>query len=142
QLDLADGWRSAKRQVPLSQSYPAQRSLIECISPADEPLLTNKYLFAARCREAGLPSATLLGEFLDGRPNGKLEDLPATDLFSKPTASSFGRGANLWRYDRDQDCFFNAVTDQRFSREAMLDHLRDVSRRFGAVILQQRHSNH
>jgi putative polysaccharide biosynthesis protein len=142
QLYLPDRWRSRMRQVPSSQSCAAQFSLIERTRVTDFQLLGEKHLFAARCKEAGLPSTPVLGEFIDGHPDGKLESLPVTDLFSKPTHRFGGAGAKSWRYDRSQDCFFNAETGQKFSREALLEHLCDLSRQDGRVILQQRLRNH
>ena len=142
QLYLPDRWRSRTRQfADDSQSYPAQLFLIERKRPSDFQLVLSKHLFAARCIEAKLPSVPLLAEFVDGHPNGKLEGLPAIDLVSKPAISGSGWGVELWRYDRGQDCFFNAVTNQRFSRDALHDHLCDLSssRR---VILQERLKNH
>ena len=109
--------------------------------PPTSGLVQDKHLFAARCKEAGLPSVPLLAEFVDGHPDGKLEGLPAIDLFSKPANQGSGNGVESWRYDRGQDCFFNAVTDQKFSRDALLDHLCDLSRS-GRVILQERLRNH
>ena len=141
-LYLPERWRSRMRIFPKSVSIPALASLIERNRAPDAEFLGHKHLFAARCKEAGLPSAPLLGEFIDGHPDGKLESLPVTDLFSKPTNRSSSYGARLWRYDPSPDCFFNAETGQKFSREALLEHLCDLSRQYGGVILQQRLRNH
>ena len=140
QLYLPERWRSRTRQFPKSQSIPAQQFLIKLTCPPDAPLL-HKHLFARRCIEAGLPSIPVLAEFVDGHPEGKLEGLPATDLFSKPASQTGGQGSESWRYDRDQDCYFNAATDQQFSRDALLDHLCNLSK-CGRLILQQRLKNH
>jgi Sugar-transfer associated ATP-grasp len=142
QLYLPDRWRSRTRQFPdESQSIPAQQFLIECKRPSDFQLVHGKHLFPARCEEAKLPSVPLLAEFVDGHPNGKLETLPAIDLVSKPADLGSGYGVESWRYDGGQNCFFNAVTNQRFSRDALHDHLCDLSssRR---IILQGRLKNH
>ena len=127
--------------IPEGVSGPAQRLLIELNRPPDCQLLDQKHLFAARCKETGLPSVRLLAQFIDGHPDGKFEGLPATDLFSKPANQRWGNGAEAWRYDRGQDCFFNAATDQRFSSDALLDYLCDLSRSW-PVILQKRLRNH
>lgn len=140
QLYLPDRWRSRKRQVPESQCVPAQVSLIERNGPADFQIVQSKHLFAARCREAGLPSVPSLAEFADGRRDGEPAGLLATDLVSKPANQNCGNGVEVWRYDRAQDCFFNAETDRRFSRDALLDHLRDLSRS-QRIILQERLKN-
>ena len=142
QLYLPDRWRSRMRQFPDdSQSIPAQEFLIERKRPSDFQLVLGKNLFAVRCKEAKLPSVPSLAEFVDGQADEKLESLPAIDLVSKPANLGSGYGVELWRYDRGQDCFFNAVTDQRFSRDALHDHLCDVSNS-GRVILQKRLKNH
>jgi len=141
QLYLPDRWRSRMRQFPESQSVSAQEFLIERNRPPDIPVLGGKHLFAARCKEAKLPSVPSLAEFVDGHPDGKLEGLPALDLVSKPANGGSGRGVESWQYDRGQDCFFNAVTDQRFSRDALRDHLCDLSRS-GRVLLQEKLKNH
>ena len=140
QLYLRDR-RSRMRQIPTSQSSPAIRSLLNRTLPVDRELLRDKHLFGARCREAGLPTGILVGEFADGCVDGKLKSLPATDLFSKPARSSWGEGANLWRYDQGHDRFFNALTDQSFSRKALLNIFCDLSR-VGRIIVQQRLRNH
>ena len=142
QLYFPDRWRSRMRQFPDdSQSIPAQQFLIERKHPSDFQLVDSKHLFAARCKEAKLPSVPLLAEFVDGHPDAKLEGLPGMDLVSKPANLGSGYGVESWRYDRGQACFFNAVTDQRFSRDALHDHLCDVSNS-GRVILQERLKNH
>ena len=129
QLYLPDRWRSRMRQFPDdSQSYPAQEFLIERKRPPDFQLVRYKHLFAARCKEANLPSVPLLAEFVDGHPDGKLEGLPAINLISKPANSGSGYGVESWRYDRAHDFFFNAMTGQRFSRDALREHLCDLSK--------------
>jgi hypothetical protein len=142
QLYLPNRWRSRMREFPdESQSIPAQQFLIERIRPFDFQLVDGKHLFAARCKDAKLPSIPVLAEFVDGHPVGKLESLPAIDLVSKPANSGSGYGVESWRYDPDQDCFFHPVTDQRFSRAALHRHLCDLSS-CGRVILQERLKNH
>jgi hypothetical protein len=142
QLYLPERWRSRTRQFPhLSQSVPAQLCLNNLTCPPDFQLLQNKHLFVRRCEETGLPSIPVLAEFVDGHLEGKLKRLPATDLFSKPAGQYCGKGAESWRYDPHLDCFFNAATDQKFSRDALLNYLGSLSKseRF---ILQQRVRNH
>src|SRR5262249_23624024 len=112
-----------------------------CAVPVDSEFLKDKRLFAARCKEAGLPTPVLIGEFVDGRVDGKLEGLPATDLFSKPAVSSWGKGAHLWRYEQDQDRFFSVLADQSFSREVLLNLFCHLSRS-RRIIVQQRLRNH
>ena len=142
QLYLPERWRSRKRQFPWrSQSKPALHFLSKLNRTLDLPLLENKHFFGRRCIEAGLPSVPVLAEFVEGHPEGKLEGLPATDLFSKPAMHTSGKGGESWRYDRDQDCFFNAATDQQFSRDALLNYLCNLSKR-GRLILQKRLKNH
>jgi putative polysaccharide biosynthesis protein len=139
QLYIPERWRARTRHFPrCSQSRPA---LLLLFRTPDCQLLDQKHLFAARCKEAGLPSIRLLAQFIDGHPDGKIEGLPATDLFSKPAIQYGGSGAEAWRYDRGQGCFFNAVTDQKFSCDALFDYLCDLSRS-GRVILQNRLRNH
>jgi Sugar-transfer associated ATP-grasp len=141
QLYMPERWRTRTRQFQYSQTLPALRSLNEHSRSPDFQVLDQKHLFAAHCEEAGLPSVRLLAQFIDGHPDGKIEGLPETDLFSKPANQYGGIGAEAWRYDRSQDCFFNAATDQRFSSDALFDHLCDLSRS-GRVILQNRLRNH
>jgi hypothetical protein len=141
QMYIPERWRSRMRQFPTSRSSSALSFLIERNRAPDHQSLA-KHLFALRCKETGLPSAPVLGEFVDGRPDGRLESLPATDLFSKPTGRRSGSGAMAWRYDRNQDCFFNTETGQKFSREALVEHLCVLSRQHGRVILQPRLVNH
>jgi Sugar-transfer associated ATP-grasp len=141
QLYLPERWRARKRQFPKdSQSGPAQQLLMER-SPQECQLLIQKHLFAARCKEAGLRNVRLLAQFIDEHPDEKFEALPAKDLFSKPANGKWGGGAESWRYDRGQNCFFNASTDQKFSGDALFDHLCDISRS-GRVILQNKLRNH
>lgn len=142
QLYLPERWRARTRQFPKrSQSGPAQQLLIERTRPPDCRLLDQKHLFAARCKEVGLPSVHLLAQFIDGYPDGKFEGLPATDLFSKPANQRWGIGAEAWQYDRGQDCFFNAATEQKFSLDSLFDYFCDLSRSW-PVILQKRLRNH
>src|SRR5262249_34041191 len=119
----------------------AIRLLVERTFPVECKLVGEKHLFHARCKEAGLPTAILIGEFAGGRIDGKLERLPATDLFSKPTRSAMGRDAHLWRYDQSQECFFDALTDQSFSGEALLNLFCHLSR-FERIVVEQRLQNH
>ena len=143
QLYLPARWRSRRQQFPDSQSYSAQEHLIERKRPRDLPLVRYKHLFAASCEEAKLQSVPLLAEFVDGHPDGKLEGLPAINLVSKPANSGSGRGVESWRYDRTHDFFFNAMTGQRFSRDALREHLCDLSKSLiGRIILQERLKNH
>ena len=112
-LYLPTCWRSRKRQFPDdSQLISAQQCLIEQKRPPHFQLLRDKHLFAAYCREAKLPSVPLLAQFVDGHPDRARENLQAIDLVSKPTNSGSGYGVESWRYDRAQDCFFNAMTDR------------------------------
>ena len=142
QLYIPERWRTRTRHFPrCSQSRPALRLLVEHNRTPDSPLLDQKHLFAARCKEAGLPNIHLIAQFIDGHPDGKFEVLPAIDLFSKPAVQYGGSGAKAWRYDRDQSCFFNVATDQRFSGNALFEDLCDLSRS-GRVILQKRLRNH
>ena len=139
QLYIPERWRARTRHFPrLSHSRPALLSLVR---PPDNELLDQKHLFATRCNEAGLPTIRLLAQFIDGHPDGKFEGLPAADLFSKPALQYGGSGAEAWRYDRGQSCFFNVATDQKFGSDALFDHLCDLSRS-GRVILQKRLRNH
>jgi hypothetical protein len=115
--------------------------LIKRYPSSDYQVLGRKDLFAARCKEAGLPSVRSLAQFIDGHPDGKVEGFPAVDLFSKPVGQGCGVGAALWRYDVNHDCFFNAATGQKFSSQALLDYLCVLSRS-GPVVIQQRLKNH
>jgi hypothetical protein len=142
QLYIPERWRSRTRQFPTySQSGPAQRLMIEHTRSPDLQFIDQKHLFAARCREVELPHVPLLGQFIDGHPSGIFEELPATDLFSKPARQRWGIGAQAWRYDQEHGCFFNVATDEKFSSDALRVYLCNLSRS-EPVILQQRLRNH
>jgi Sugar-transfer associated ATP-grasp len=142
QLYLPERWLSRTRQFPTySQSGPAQLLMIEHTRSPDFQFIQQKDLFAARCKEAELPHVPLLGQFIDGHPSGTFEKLPATDLFSKPARQRWGIGAEAWRYDQSHGCFVNVATDEKFSSDALLVYLCDLSRS-GRVILQQRLRNY
>ena len=129
QLYLPQRWRSRARQFPkLSHSGPAQLSLLERTLSPDFQLLNQKHLFAAHCKEAGLPTVRLLAQFIEGQPDRKIEHLPLTDLFSKPAHQRRGIGAAAWRCDQDQGCFFNATTNEKFSSDALLHYFCKLSR--------------
>ena len=70
-----------------------------------------------------------------------LKDYQQQICFRNQRIQYEGRGAGAWRYDRGEDCFVNAATDQKFSSDALSDYLRDLSRS-GRVILQNRLRNH
>jgi hypothetical protein len=142
QLYLPERWRSRARQFPMhSQAVKAQYYLNKRDCPADFEPLQNKHLFAARCKEAGLPSVPTLAEFVDGHPERDFRDLPRMDLLSKPVNLFAGTGVVSWRYDQTRDCFTDSLTGQKFSRDALLDHLCGLSK-CGRVILQPRLRNH
>src|SRR5262249_38051248 len=120
QLYLPDRWRSRIRQLPAYQARSALILMLDLHSPdSDYNFLLQKHLFVVRCKEAKLPHVPLLGQFIDGKPSGNFEKLPATDLFSKPADQRWGIGAEAWRYDQSQRCFFNFATDQKFSSAAL-----------------------
>jgi hypothetical protein len=142
QLYLPARWRSRMRQFPdESQAIPAQQFLVQRKRPSDFQLVYEKHLFAGRCKEAKLPSVPSLAEYVDGQPDGKLKDLPAIDLVSKPANLGSGYGVESWRYDHGRNCYFNAVTDQGFSGDALHAHLCDLSKS-RRVIVQERLKNH
>jgi len=71
---------------------PAVRST-ECLS--------DKALFADRCRQHGLPAVSALKVFENGRvvrSEGSEADLPEFDLFVKKLRGTGGRGAERWEY--------------------------------------------
>jgi hypothetical protein len=139
QLYIPERWRARTRHFPrCSQSRPA---LLLLTRPPDIRFIDQKHLFASRCKEAGLPHIPLLAQFIDGYPDGRLEQLPAADLFSKPAIQFAGSGADAWRCDRRRSCFFNIASEQRFSSDALFDYLCNLSRS-GRVILQKRVKNH
>jgi hypothetical protein len=143
QFYLPERWRSRKRQFPRSRISHTLIFLIVRSCSTDFQFLQFKHFFAVRCKETGLPTAPLVGEFSEGQAKADLQSLPKIDLFSKPDVACRGRGATLWRYDREYDCFFNAKGGRKFSQEALLDHLCNLSRQLGQkVILQQRLKNH
>jgi hypothetical protein len=144
QFYLPDRWRCRMRHFTDSQAGPAQLFLINRSCPPDLKFF-RKDIFAARCKEVGLPCAPVLGLFIDGNRDGKLENLPRMDLFSKPTNEGHGIGAKLWQYNREQDCFVDAETEEKFSAEALLAHLCNLSKQqkqLKQVILQPRLRNH
>jgi hypothetical protein len=60
---------------------PASKTaLIERIRSPDFQIFDQKHLFNAHCKEAGLPTVHVLAQFIDGQPDRKIEQLPATDL--------------------------------------------------------------
>ncbi len=71
-------------------------------APDEVATLGNKDRFSAWCREKGLPSAPIVAIFGGGRiiyPDGFCVDqLPAEDLFVKPTDSRCGQGTSIWRH--------------------------------------------
>jgi hypothetical protein len=141
QMYLPDRWRSRKRRFGSSKGRKALLFLNQRNPSPQLQLLDEKHRFAAHCKQVGLPSAPLLAVFAEGHPDRKLEGLPARHLFSKPAFGSYGEGAISWRYDQSRNCFFNAENDEKFSQEALVKFLCNLSWS-GRVILQEGLTNH
>jgi hypothetical protein len=109
----------------------------------DRSTLADKSLFAKRCEELKLCSLPSLAEFIDGRMVGaEPADIPADDLFSKPTMLWYGRGARLWRHDGGGR-FTDFESGEVYDKSAMLDELgRQSMSGIGPIILQRRVRNH
>ncbi len=70
---------------------------------ADNRDVQDKARFAAICQDAGLPHAAVVAEFRGGRllSGPAPENLPASDLWTKPTTGSGGQGCRLWHRECD-----------------------------------------
>jgi hypothetical protein len=101
---LPERWKSRAQHFTLQDVCYAQECLVDRLASPDLELL-KKDKFAAVCKKRNLPTIPVVAEFFDGSPQGAFVDLPSADLFSKPTDSSCGRGAQAWRYDPASDRF-------------------------------------
>ncbi|MEM7787064.1 MAG: sugar-transfer associated ATP-grasp domain-containing protein [Bacteroidota bacterium] len=122
-----DDLRDASLYVPRRMNRVLRRYLREHTQP--DLSFNDKRQFAARCRDAGLPVAPVIAEFDDGRiawgSDAAEETLPPRDLFSKPVALQAGQGASRWRWDGTR---YLGEDDVRYDPEALVVHLRDLSR--------------
>lgn len=95
----------------------------------------DKRAFAARCRAAGLPTVPVIAEFDGGcvawGAGATDQRLPARDLFSKPVALQAGEGASRWRWDGTR---YLGEDDKPHETEALVEHLRDLSRNHPYVL--------
>ena len=138
-LYLLDDLRDAVLFVPF-QTNIALRCRLRKLLDYDGSI-NDKREFAARCREAGLPTVPLVAEF-DGDDvtwgsaaveAGRTGDrLPARDLFSKPASGQGGAGAARWVWD--DGAGYVGEDDVAFSPAALVDHLRAHSRAHPQVL--------
>src|SRR5262249_47934646 len=103
QFYLPERWKSRARHFP--NATIAQEGLVASLASPDVELLVNKDKFAAGCKKRNLPTIPIIAEFLDKNHRGPFVELPPADLFSKPARSSYGQGAQSWRYDPASDRF-------------------------------------
>ncbi len=108
--------------------------------------LGDKLLFAARCREHGLPSVPVLltaekGEFLrECKPGGDPElRVPEVDLFVKPAGGRGGFGAERWRIEGTGR--YGDGNGRVLTTAELLAHIRQRSR-VECCIVQPRLVNH
>ncbi len=115
QFYLRERWKSRVRHFPLRDAADAPCSLAAA-SP-DFELLWNKDKFVATCEERKLSTIPVIASFLDGSPQGASADLPSADLFSKPTVSNSGSGAQSWLYDPSSDRFASRGSTELTKRD-------------------------
>jgi hypothetical protein len=100
-LYLSAHRRMRSRHFPFSRIVVTQQYLADLAGSSDYSLLSSKSKFAIKCREHGLPTVSVLGEFVEGNAKPLSPALPHRDLFSKPSdlmlglGRPFGDGAGL-----------------------------------------------
>ena len=144
QLYLADRRRSLSRYLSFWQIFPMQRYLTECAGAEHYSSLRSKHLFARRCSAVGLASLPRVAEFADGKriscsPEGAAT-LPGVDLFSKPSESQCGNGANLWMC-KAPGKYVNATSGEALGEEWLIQKLCTESKS-GRIVVQARVANH
>ncbi|HEU4630915.1 MAG TPA: sugar-transfer associated ATP-grasp domain-containing protein [Gemmatimonadaceae bacterium] len=120
------------------------RVLVEREALDDAAMMVNKRRFDAWCRRHGLPLASTLAEFRDGRlvaattGTPTAESFAGRDLFSKPIHGHSGEGARRWRWD--EGCWTDGA-GRRYDWQALAAALAEQSRAT-PILLQECLRNH
>jgi hypothetical protein len=106
------------------------RFLKDQLGRVERTPLQDKALFAARCRERGLPVVTDIFVAKKGVPGSTV--LPGADLFIKPIGGRGGCGAERW--DHIGSGRFRNVHGEVLTAAKLLDHIRAISTAEDCVI--------
>jgi len=116
--------------------YGAYRVLAEARGSSSP--LGDKHAFAYYCAERRVDALPVLLATYDGVVTGAA-GLPETDLFVKPVRGRGGRGAERWDYAGGGD--YRRLDGRKLTGAALVDRLRDMSRR-QPYLVQERAHNH
>lgn len=121
-----DGRRRADTFI---QRFETKRCLFPALKPKKGSPLNDKGVFASYCRDRGIRCVeTIL--LLDGKHPGR--DLPACDLFVKPSRGRGGRGAERW--DLVGLFTFASTSGEELEADALLERLVKRSRHRPLVV--------
>lgn len=130
-LYLLEDLRDAVLFVPFQMNISLRRHLRKLVGY--DISIDDKRVFAALCREAGIPTVPLVAEFgsdgvrwgsaaVRGEQPGKR--LPTRDLFSKPASGQGGAGASRWVWSGGK---YIGEDGRPLTPAALVDHLRAIS---------------
>jgi len=147
QLFLPAHRRMRSRHLPFSRIVVMQQYLADLAGSSDYSLLSSKSKFAIKCAEHGLPTVSVLAEFVEGNAKPLSAALPHRDLFSKPSDLMLGLGTALWRWGGSGN-YVHAASGESLSGPDLSARLAEQSRSSppyggsGSIILQEKVSNH
>ena len=124
-----------------------QQYLADLGGSSDYSLLSSKSKFAIKCTEHGLPTVSVLAEFVEGSAKPSSSAMPHRDLFSKPSDLMLGLGTALWRWSGSGN-YVHAISGESLSGPDLSTRLAEQSRTSpayggsGSIILQEKVSNH
>jgi len=105
-------------------------------SPETTLALSNKTIFAERCEEHSIPVIPVLAKVVDGvilQLDGNPRGLPKESFFLKANRGAGGRGASRWRYEAQQEKYYDTA-DSAFSAAELTAHVNTLSRTEDFVI--------
>jgi hypothetical protein len=131
-------WDPAIRPQNYIQIHELLMLQLHIIGDADTQTISNKRVFAARCKEAGLPTPTLVATFTRTGTEWTSEpSLPHCDLFVKRVNGMQGAGGERWIYSDEKW----SRKDRTLTAPQLVQHLSQLAQRH-AVLLQRCLQNH
>jgi putative polysaccharide biosynthesis protein len=121
--------------------YEMKRGLYGLLNRSGSSPLNDKHGFAAQCRAHGIPTAPIFLKVIGGeiRWEEAAGQLPACDLFVKPTDARGGCGAERWDFAGEGT--YRSIAGETLTAAELLDRWREQSRTT-PLLVQRRLRNH